>query len=255
VNHTTGEVSKQSRIMQQLVDSRTKEEKPQYQQALSIPAYLEETYWWAYVHPKAVAFFERQWLVNLILWGNFVRLRDSALNELGHRIHGHTLQIACVYGDFSVKLMQRIDEGGSLDIVDVLPIQLDNVRRKLPPHSPVQILHSDSTKLKLADGSYDQAIIFFLLHEQPASTRAETLSEVLRVLKPGGKLVIVDYHQPSILHPLRYLFKPILKRLEPFALDLWHQGIERWLPKGFVPLEFTKKTFFGGLYQIIVIRR
>jgi len=241
--------------MQQLVDSRTKEEKPQYQQALSIPAYLEETYWWAYVHPKAVAFFERQWLVNLILWGNFVRLRDSALNELGHRIHGHTLQIACVYGDFSVKLMQRIDEGGSLDIVDVLPIQLDNVRRKLPPHSPVQILHSDSTKLELADGSYDQAIIFFLLHEQPASTRAETLSEVLRVLKPGGKLVIVDYHQPSILHPLRYLFKPILKRLEPFALDLWHQGIERWLPKGFVPLEFTKKTFFGGLYQIIVIRR
>jgi ubiquinone/menaquinone biosynthesis C-methylase UbiE len=222
--------------------------------ALQIPAYLKETYWWAYIHPNAVAFFERQWLVNLILWGNFARLRDAALKELGPKIHGHTLQIACVYGDFSAKLAQRISQGGSLDIVDVLPIQLDNVRRKLPAHAPVRILQSDSTKLKLADGSYDQAIIFFLLHEQPASARAETLSEVLRVLKPGGKLVIVDYHQPSILHPLRYLFKPILKRLEPFALDLWQQGIERWLPNGFVPLEFTKETFFGGLYQKVVIR-
>ena len=39
--------------------------------AAIVPAYLEETYWWAYVHPNAVSLFERQWLVNLILWGNF----------------------------------------------------------------------------------------------------------------------------------------------------------------------------------------
>ena len=222
---------------------------------LQIPTYLEQNYWWAYIHPDAVAFFERQWLVNLILWGNFLRLRDAALNELGHIIHGHTLQIACVYGDFSVKLARRIHERGSLVIVDILPIQLDNLRRKLPAHSPVRTLQSDSTKLKLASGSYDQAIIFFLLHEQPVYARVKTLSEILRVLKPGGKLVIVDYHQPSILHPLRYLFKPILRRLEPFALDLWHDGIERWFPDDFVPMEFTKETFFGGLYQMIVIRR
>lgn len=221
---------------------------------LQIPAYLEEHYWWAYIHPHAVAFFERQWLVNLILWGNFVWLRDSALNELGTKIHGRTLQIACVYGDFSVKLSQRIHQDGSLDIVDILPIQLDNVRRKLPSHAPVRIFQSDATKLKLASESYDQAIIFFLLHEQPASARAETLSEVLRVLKPGGKLVIVDYHQPSIFNPLRYLLPLMLKILEPFALDTWKQSIESWLPKGFVPAEYAKVTLFGGLYQKVVIR-
>ena len=221
---------------------------------LQIPAYLEENYWWAYIHPHAVAFFERQWLVNLILWGNFVRLRDSALNEFGTKIHGLTLQIACVYGDFSVKLSQRIHQDGSLDIVDILPIQLDNVRRKLPSHAPVRTFQSDATKLKLASESYDQAIIFFLLHEQPASARTETLSEVLRVLKPGGKLVIVDYHQPSIFHPLRYLLPLMLKLIEPFALDTWKQSIESWLPKGFVPAEYAKVTLFGGLYQKVVIR-
>jgi hypothetical protein len=33
----------------------------------TVPDYLTEHYWWAYIHPKAVRFFERQWLVNLIL--------------------------------------------------------------------------------------------------------------------------------------------------------------------------------------------
>ena len=46
-------------------------------QPQAIPSYLQDTYWWAYVHPNAVSFFERQWLVYLILWGNFARLRDA----------------------------------------------------------------------------------------------------------------------------------------------------------------------------------
>ena len=40
-----------------------------------IPEYLERVYWWTYVRPWAVRFFERQWLVNAILLGNYVRLR------------------------------------------------------------------------------------------------------------------------------------------------------------------------------------
>ena len=48
-----------------------------------IPRYLEQVYWWAYVHPNAVQLFEREWLVNLILFGNYGRLRDAALAELG----------------------------------------------------------------------------------------------------------------------------------------------------------------------------
>ncbi|MBL8099997.1 MAG: hypothetical protein JNK81_12490, partial [Anaerolineales bacterium] len=72
-----------------------------------IPAYLEETYWWTYTRPYAVAFWDREWLVNLILFGNFVRLRDSAMDEL-ETDNRSTLQISCVYGDFSVKLAQRV---------------------------------------------------------------------------------------------------------------------------------------------------
>ena len=90
----------------------------------AVPGYLADTYWWAYVHPGAVRVFERQWLVNLILWGNFARLRDSALDALGEALDGKTLQVACVYGDLTQRLAERIAPGGALDVVDVLPVQL-----------------------------------------------------------------------------------------------------------------------------------
>lgn len=220
---------------------------------ISIPKYLEKTYWWAYVHPGAVTFFEKQWVINLILWGNFVRLRDRTLDELGTSIPGNTLQIACVYGDFSPKLAQRIPDGGSLDIVDVVPIQLDNVRTKFLPAAPVRTIHVDSSAMKMADESYDQVVMFFLLHEMPSLVREQTLFEAVRMLKKGGKLVIVDFHKPSPFHPLRYLYPIIFRFLEPFAMDTWNQRIEDWLPRGFSPASIAKETMFGSLYQKLVI--
>lgn len=221
--------------------------------AAIVPAYLDETYWWAYVHPNAVSVFERQWLVNLILWGNFTRLRDAALNELGQSVAGRTLQVACVYGDFSPKLADRIAPNGWLDIVDVLAIQLGNLRKKLPPNARATPYQRDSVDLGFADASYDQALIFFLLHEQPEAVRRQTLREAIRVVKPGGRLVIVDYHLPHRLHPLRYIFRPVLSVLEPFALDLWQHDIAKWLPDHVRGDQIRKETYFGGLYQKLVI--
>src|SRR5215475_6975435 len=102
-----------------------------------IPAYLQTHYWWAYIHPVGVRLFERQWLVNLILWGNYARLSAAALKELGETLPGRTLQVACVYGDLTGRIGRRAAAGGgTLDVVDVLPIQLQNLRDKLPAETP-----------------------------------------------------------------------------------------------------------------------
>lgn len=222
----------------------------------AVPYYLQAHYWWAYVHPSAVKVFERQWLVNLVLWGNYRRLRDAALAEFGGALSGHALQVACVYGDLTNRLSERVIAGGGrLDVVDVLPLQLHNLRRKLPPNTPVRLLAMDSARLKLRDEFYDSALVFFLLHEQPAHYREDTLRELLRVVKPGGKIVIVDYALPRWWHPLRYLWRPLLAILEPFALDLWRQDIARWLPANQPLGAIRKETFFGGLYQKLVLSR
>jgi len=222
---------------------------------LPIPKYLEETYWWAYVHPTAVQIFERQWLVNLILWGNFSRLRDAALDEIGASIKGENLQVACVYGDFSQQIAARLTPESKLHIVDIAPVQLENVSKKVNGYSNVHVHHQDSNSLGFEDGQFDNVIVFFLLHEQPEAVRSKTVEEAMRVVKPGGKVVFVDYHRPHWANPFRYIMVPILHFLEPFALDVWRKEIIAWVPAGLRPKHFKKETMFGGLYQKVVMTR
>jgi len=221
--------------------------------APKVPEYLQKVYWWAYLHPNAVRIFEREWLVNLILWGNFTRLRDGALAELGEKIEGRLLQVACVYGDFTQRIARRLAPEAHLDVVDVANIQLANLRRKLAPDARIQLHQEDSSALHFSNASYDSTLLFFLLHEMPAAVRRATLAEAIRVTKPGGKIVIVDYHKPRLSNPLRYLMYGVLKTLEPFALDLWRNEVADFLPAGFKPTRLEKSTSFGDLYQKIVI--
>jgi ubiquinone/menaquinone biosynthesis C-methylase UbiE len=94
-----------------------------------------------------------------------------------------------------------------------------------------------------------------LLHEQPAHVRRATLAEALRVVKPGGKIVIVDYHRPSSWHPMRSLMRLVFRKLEPYAIDLWHHEVAEFMPSDVQPTSLSKRTYFGGLYQKLVLIR
>jgi len=162
---------------------------------LAIPNYLEQTYWWAYVHPNAVYVFERQWLVNLILWGNFNRLRDAALEMLGTELDGRNLQIACVYGNLTAKLRERLTADAELHIVDILPVQLENLTRKLPADARIKLIHADSAHLPMESAGYDRALLFFLLHEMPEDVRRKALVCIDRMLE------FVRQHPASVAQP------------------------------------------------------
>lgn len=220
-----------------------------------IPDYLQETYWWAYLHPKALKFFEREWMVNLILWGNMNRLTQAVLADLDLESRSRVLQVACVYGDFSNKLARHLAQSEShLDIVDVAQIQLQNAREKLADNDNVGFHHQDSTALRFPDASFEETVVFFLLHEQPEAARRKTIEQAVRVTRPGGRVIFVDYHGPRRSNPMRYVMKPILTWLEPFAMDLWREELPAFMPASIDASQITSDFYFGGLYQKIVLQ-
>ena len=222
-------------------------------QNLAIPAYLEKYYWWAYVRPWAVRVFERQWLINLILYGNYKKLQEAALAEFESGLSGRTLKISCCYGSLTPAIAARVAHaGGTFDLVDITPAQLENARRKVGKNPAVTMHRMNATALEFPDHSFDNVLLFFLLHEEPQEVREQTMTEALRVLKPEGKLVIVDFGKVARWHPFRYLWLPFLGILEPFAVPMWRKELQDILPVQMSKRTWKKESYFGGLFQKLV---
>jgi len=183
------------------------------------------------------------------------RLTRAVLDEMNLQANSSVLQVACVYGDFSNRLASHLGQTEStLSVVDVAPIQISNIEKKLAAHGNVSVHHQDSTCMTFPDDSFDETVVFFLLHEQPEEARRRTIAEAVRVTRPGGRVIFVDYHGPKRSNPMRYVMKPILAMLEPFAMDLWRQELRAFMPADIEPDQLDSSFYFGGLYQKVVLK-
>ena len=216
----------------------------------AVPAYMEEVYWWAYMRPASLAVFDHAPVVSFILFGNYHRLKRAVLAEIapGQRI----LQPACVYGDLSSMLAERVGAAGTLDVTDIVPLQVANCARKLDAYPWGCSRLADAASP--GRGPYDAVCCFFLLHELPDDKKKAVVDALLASLAPGGKAIFVDYHRPHRLHPLRPLQAAVFWLLEPFANSLWRREIKD-LALNAGGFTWRKETFFGGLFQKVVAVR
>ena len=230
-------------------DQQTDRDTPRPQD--NIPDYLIQTYYWAYLNPRHVRLLDRPLVVNVILWGNARRLMTIAAKEFTSG--QHVLQASCVYGGLTHLLLQKLGNDGSLDVVDVAPVQLANLRRKLPADARISYHTANLAQpgvLASTTGTYDSVCCFFLLHEVPEKERAIIVHNLLEQVAPGGKIVFVDYHRMHRFHPLRPIMSVVFHWLEPYALSLLPQDITTLSVLG-KEFSWHKETLFGGLYQYI----
>lgn len=216
-----------------------------------LPRYMEEVYWWAYMRPASLAIFDHVPIVSLILYGNYKRLKRAALAEIspGQRV----LQAASVYGDLSSALAKRVGPAGSLDVIDIVPLQVANSARKLRDYPWCRVRLADAASP--GGGLYDAVCCFFLLHELPDNYKRTVTDALLASVAPGGKVIFIDYHRPHRLHPLWPLQATVFRFLEPFARSLLQREIKD-LARNAGDFTWRKETCFGGLFQkVVAVRR
>jgi ubiquinone/menaquinone biosynthesis C-methylase UbiE len=85
--------------------------------------------------------------------------------------------------------------GASVVGID-LSARMLNIARRKARTSAIRFVEADATMLPEPHASFDVACISFALHEMPETVRARVISEIARVTRPGGTIVIVDFMRP-----------------------------------------------------------
>jgi SAM-dependent methyltransferase len=219
--------------------------------AIPIPDYLSNVYTWAYLTPWLTGILDRQAVVQAILWGNAQRLIGDVLAAVkpGDRI----FQPAAVYGTFSRQLAGQIGRQGRLEIRDIAPLQVALTRQKLEGLQQVHVACGHAANPERWE--YDAVACFFLLHEVPDDVKVQIVQAMLRLVRPGGKVIFVDYHRPHRWHPLKPVMQRVFAWLEPFALAMWSREIEELAGPRAAAFRWSKRIRFIGLYQTVIAER
>lgn len=135
--------------------------------------------------------------------------------------------------------------------VDLSPEMLEQAKKKLNQSLKLRFLHADATKLPFKNNEFDGASISFGLHDMPYKIELAVLSEVKRVVKKNGPILIVDYMEPKN-HIVARLLHPFIKLYETPNYDHFiSKGLEKILSK--VKLRIYRFTHVLGIAQIAIV--
>jgi ubiquinone/menaquinone biosynthesis C-methylase UbiE len=161
---------------------------------------------------------------------------------------------SCAFGNVMPRVVKAAAKAGAqeVQVVDIIENELLHAERKLRGEPvPLTFHRQDATAMKLPDGSVDANVLFFLLHELPHELKLQTLKEACRVLAPGGKLFVAEFHRPDV-RVLRALSWIYFKVFEPLGLALWdtHDPLAQLAALPGITCE--RRTVFFGNFQVIV---
>lgn len=144
------------------------------------------------------------------------RAADRAEAEPGDAV----LDVCCGTGDLAFELARRVAPGGHVVGCDFSEQMLDLAREKAADRAaPVRFEWADALDLPYDEGRFDAVSVGFGVRN--FADREKGLREMARVLKPGGRLVILEFTEPqrppfSTFYSLWFdRIVPVLGRLTP----------------------------------------
>jgi ubiquinone/menaquinone biosynthesis methyltransferase len=119
--------------------------------------------------------------------------RRGAIKLLGEKGQGDVLDLCAGTLDLTEMLLKK--GAKSIVAVDFSGQMLRVGQAKLKDSDPVKCIVADARVLPLEDSSVDAILCAFGLRNVPEVEKA--IAECARVLRPGGRLVVLDFFQPT----------------------------------------------------------
>lgn len=173
--------------------------------------------------------------------------RRFAVRKAAVKPTDRVLDVACGTGD----LTEAFAAGGAAEVVgldftaEMLEIAREKAGGRKLEGGRIQYIQGDAQKLPFEDASFDVVSIAFGIRNVQEPARA--LKEFRRVLRPGGRVVVLEFSEPK-LAPVRWFNSVYCRRIMPRTAT-WisgdKSGAYKYLPKSVAT--FTPEEEFKGL--------
>jgi ubiquinone/menaquinone biosynthesis C-methylase UbiE len=143
------------------------------------------------------------------------------------------LEVGCGSG---IAAQMLAEAGARLTAVDLTPWAVETTRRRLDAFElEADVREADGENLPFADAAFDLVFSWGVIHHSSNMDRA--LRELVRVCRPGGRLVLMVYHRRSLF----YVAYKAFQRFLPLArrLGLHFEGARAGETEGLIARHFS----------------
>ena len=125
--------------------------------------------------------------------------KKIAMAHTGLKKGMHALDIAGGTGDLTIQMSKQVGATGEVIISDINPDMLEQGRRRLIDKGiagNVKFKVANAEELPFEDNSFNCVTIAFGLRN--VTDKDKALKEMFRVLKPGGRLLVLEFSKPVV---------------------------------------------------------
>jgi ubiquinone/menaquinone biosynthesis C-methylase UbiE len=165
------------------------------------------------------------------------KAHKAALSLAGLKDGMRVLEVATGSGEMFGRIV-KINPGGLTCGVDLSPnmaARTQRLARRSLPKSRIHCQAVDACRMPFKDSSFDAVVCCYLLELLGPEGIEKALSEIHRVLRPGGKLalVLIGQHVPA--------FNAVYKVAGGLAPAFWGRQVETAIPEAMDACDFTIK--------------
>ena len=137
-------------------------------------------------------------LVRLLAFGGEKALRAETIRLAEVRPGASVLDVGCGTGTLTLQAKAAAGNQGTVYGIDAAPEMIEVARQKAAgKQQDVRFQVSLIEALQFPDATFDVVLSSMMMHHLPDDLKRAGLAEFYRVLKPGGRLVIVDIKETS----------------------------------------------------------
>jgi ubiquinone/menaquinone biosynthesis C-methylase UbiE len=137
-------------------------------------------------------------LVSMLTLGRSGSMRERTV-ELAEITAGEdVLDVGCGTGDLTMVAGKRSGAAGRVHGIDAAPEMIAVARRKAARLGlKIDYSVAAAEDLPFADSSFDVVLSSLVMHHLPDDLKRTALAEIRRVLRPGGRLLVIDLKRSS----------------------------------------------------------